>query len=136
MSFPCPRAFHPAPAPALVAVTAQAHGPTRRKVSESIEINAPADKVWAVVGDWKDASWLENVTKTETQGDDPSKSKRVLTLKNGDTINETGGKYKPDDKLFMFYIDKVDVKDLPANDYSGTITVEPAGDGKSKGEWK
>ena len=62
---------------ALVAFTAQAHGPTRRKVSESIEINAPADKVWAVVGNWKDANWLENVTKTETQGDDPAKSKRV-----------------------------------------------------------
>ncbi len=120
----------------LVAFTAQAHGPTRRKVSESIEINAPADKVWAVVGNWKDADWLENVAKTETQGDDPAKSKRTLTLKNGNTINETGGKYKPDDKLFMFYIDKVDVKDLPANDYSGTITVEPEGDAKSKVEWK
>ena len=90
---------------ALVAFTAQAHGPTRRKVTESIEINAPADKVWAVVGNWKDANWLENVTKTETQGDDPSKSKLVLTLKDGGTMNETGGKYKPDDKLFMFYID-------------------------------
>ena len=33
---------------ALVAATAQAHGPTRRKITESIEINAPADKVWAV----------------------------------------------------------------------------------------
>ena len=36
----------------------------------------------------------------------------------------------------MFYIDKVDVKDLPANDFSATITVEPAGDNKSKVEWK
>lgn len=121
---------------ALVAFTAQAHGPTRRKVSESIEINAPADKVWAIVGNWKDANWLENVTKTETLGDDPAKSKRTLTLKSGNTMSETGGKYKPEDKLFMFYIDKVDVKDLPANDFSGTITVEQAGADKSKVEWK
>ncbi|MDP4026196.1 SRPBCC family protein [Methylobacterium sp. NEAU 140] len=121
---------------ALVAVTAQAHGPTRRKTAESIEINAPADKVFKVAADWKDAGWMQGVTKTETQGDDPAKSKRTLTLKSGNTMVQTGGKYKPDDRLFMFYIDKVDVKDLPANDYSGTITVEPQGDAKSKVEWK
>lgn len=121
---------------ALVAATAQAHGPTRRKISESIEINAPADKVWAVVGDVKNADWMQNVTKTEVSGDVPNKFKRTLTLKNGNQILETSNKYKPDDKMFSYYIEKVDVKDLPANDYSATITVEPAGDAKSKVEWK
>lgn len=121
---------------ALVAATAQAHGPTRRKISESIEINAPADKVWAVIGDVKNADWMENVTKTEVSGDVPSKFKRTLTLKNGNQIQETSNKYKPDEKLFSYYIEKVDVKDLPANDYSATITVEPAGDAKSKVDWK
>ena len=28
------------------------------------------------------------------------------------------------------------MKDLPANDFSGTITVEPAGDAKAKVEWR
>ena len=121
---------------ALVAFTPQAHGPTRRKISESIEINAPADKVWAVIGDVKNADWIQNVTKTEVTGDVPNKFKRTLTLKNGDQIQETSNKFKPDEKLFSYYIDKVDVKDLPANDYSASITVEPAGDAKSKVEWK
>lgn len=121
---------------ALVAATAQAHGPTRRKISESIEINAPADKVWAVVGDVKNAEWIQNVAKTDVTGDVPAKFKRTLTLKDGGTIQETSNKYKPEDKMFSYYIDKVDVKDLPANDYSATITVEPAGDAKSKVEWK
>ena len=31
---------------------ADAHGPTRQKVEESIVINAPAAKVWAMVGDF------------------------------------------------------------------------------------
>jgi len=31
---------------ALVGTTAWAHGPTRQKVRESIEINAPQAKVW------------------------------------------------------------------------------------------
>ncbi|MBN4096221.1 SRPBCC family protein [Methylobacterium sp. OT2] len=121
---------------ALVAATAQAHGPTRRKITESIEINSPADKVWAVVGDLKNSDWMQNVTKTELNGDPAGKFKRVLTLKNGNQISETSNKYKPEDKLFSYYIDKVDVKDLPANDYSATITVEPEGNAKSKVEWK
>ncbi len=121
---------------ALVAATAQAHGPTRRKITDSVEINAPADKVWAVVGDLKDASWIQNVAGTELTGDASTKFKRTLTLKNGHLIQETSNKYKPDDRTFSYFIDKVDVKDLPANDYSATITVEAAGDAKSKVEWK
>ena len=72
----------------------------------------------------------------ELTGDPAGKFKRVLTLKNGNQISETSNKYKPEDKMFSYYIDKVDVKDLPANDYSATITVEPEGNAKSKVEWK
>lgn len=34
----------------LFAASVYAHGPTRQKVSESIEIEAPAEKVWGIVG--------------------------------------------------------------------------------------
>ncbi|GLS42458.1 SRPBCC family protein [Methylobacterium brachythecii] len=120
----------------VVAATAQAHGPTRRKISESIEINAPADKVWAVVGNFKDSNWVDNVAKTEAHGDDPGKSKRTLTLKNGHTIEEEGTNYKPDRMLFGYFIDKIDVADLPVNDFSSNVTVEAEGDGRAKVEWK
>ena len=43
---------------------------------------------------------MENVTKTEVSGDVPNKFKRTLTLKNGNQIQETSNKYKPDEKLF------------------------------------
>jgi hypothetical protein len=121
---------------ATVALSAQAHGPTRRKISESIEINAPADKVWAVVGNFKDSNWVENVAKTEAHGDDPGKAKRTLTLKNGHTVEQEGTNYKPDRMLFGYFIDKIDTADLPVNDFSSNITVEPEGDGKAKVEWK
>lgn len=45
---------------ALVCVwplAASAHGPSRQKVTESVEINAPADKVWAVIGNFQDMGW-------------------------------------------------------------------------------
>ena len=32
---------------------AWAHGPTRQKVRESIEIDAPQAKVWAVIGNFR-----------------------------------------------------------------------------------
>ena len=47
---------------------ALAHGPSRQKVTESIEINAPVDKVWAVVGNFQDINWLPIVAKTEGTG--------------------------------------------------------------------
>ena len=44
-----------------------------------MEINAPADKVWAVIGNFQDMSWLPPVEKTEgTGGNEPDKATRVL----------------------------------------------------------
>ncbi len=120
----------------IFAVSAQAHGPTRRKIMESIEIDASADKVWAVLGNVKDWNWVQNVTKTDATGDDPGKSKRTLTLANGHTITDEVTSYKPDQKMLGYFVDKIDIKDLPANDYSANITIEPEGDAKSKVEWK
>ena len=122
---------------ALAAVTfsAQAHGPTRQKVSESIEINAPADKVWAVVGNFQDGSWIPVVEKTEGKGGNEPKATRTLTLKGGATVEEELAKYDAQKKTFMYRITKIDVKTLPVNDYSSTIEVEGSGD-KTKLTWK
>ncbi|GEP04863.1 SRPBCC family protein [Methylobacterium oxalidis] len=120
---------------AVVSFSAEAHGPTRRKISESVEINAPADKVWAVVGNFQDMSWLPPVEKTEGKGGNEPKATRTLTLKGGATVVEELSKYSADKKSYSYRIDKVDVKTLPVNDYSSTIEVE--GDGaKSKVTWK
>ena len=119
---------------ATVTFAAQAHGPTRQKVSESIEINAPADKVWAIVGNFQDGSWIPVVEKTEGKGGNEVKATRTLTLKGGATVEEELSKYV-DGKSYSYRIDKVDVKVLPVNDYSSTIEVE--GDGaKSKLTWR
>ena len=120
---------------AALSFTAQAHGPTRQKVSESIEIAAPADKVWAAVSNFQDAGWIPVVEKTEGKGGNEAKATRVLTLKGGATVEEELGKYDAEKKTMMYRITKVDVKVLPVNDYSSTIEVE--GDGaKTKVTWK
>ena len=121
---------------ALTAVTAEAqHAPTRRKIVETITINAPADKVWAMVGNFQDGSWIPVVEKTEGKGGNEVKATRTLTLKGGATVEEELAKYDAEKKLLMYRITKVDVKTLPVNDYSSTIEVE--GDGsKTKMTWR
>jgi hypothetical protein len=123
-------------------VVALAHGPSRQKVTETIEINAPADKVWAVVGNFQDMSWAPAVAKTEGKGDNKPATganndgaTRTLTLKNGGVIQEMLDRYDPEDKSYSYEITKVDVKVLPVNDYSSKITVTADGDNKSTLEW-
>ncbi|MBA2124639.1 hypothetical protein DLM45_00135 [Hyphomicrobium methylovorum] len=118
----------------LLPVAASAHGPSRQKVSESIEINAPADKVWAVVGNFQDMSWVPAVAKTEGKGGNDVNATRTLTLKSGGVIEETLNKYDAANHTYGYEITKVDVKVLPVNDYSSKITVTANGD-KSTLEW-
>jgi len=118
----------------LAPVAAVAHGPSRQKVSETIEINAPVDKVWAVIGNFQDMSWHPAIAKTEGKGGNDVNATRTLTLKSGGTIDEQLDKYNAADHFYAYEITKVDVKVLPINDYSSRITVTANGD-KSTVEW-
>jgi len=120
---------------AMMPLTAAAHGPTRQKVVQTIEINAPAEKVWAAVGNFQDMSWHPAVAKTAGSGGNETGAKRTLTLKSGGTIEEALTVYKADTKLFSYEITAVDVKTLPVNNYSSSIRVTSEG-GKSTVEWK
>ncbi len=64
------------------------HGPSRQKVTETVEINAPADKVWAVVGNFQDMSWHPAFAKLEGAGGNDANATRTLTLTSGGTIDE------------------------------------------------
>lgn len=115
--------------------TAMAHGPSRQKVTEKVEIAAPADKVWAAIGNFQDMSWHPAVEKTEGTGGNDAGATRKLTLKGGGVIEEKLGKYNKDAKSYSYEISNVDVKVLPVSNYSSTISVSEEG-GKSVVEWK
>ncbi|OAF12148.1 SRPBCC family protein [Bradyrhizobium neotropicale] len=115
---------------------AWAHGPTRQKVRESIEINAPPAKVWAVIGNFQDMSWLAPVTKTEGEKGNEIGATRRLTLTGGATVDEELYKFDAGAMTYSYRITAVDVKVLPVNNYSSTLTVTPSADGKgSTVEW-
>ncbi|WP_407174591.1 SRPBCC family protein [Bradyrhizobium sp. STM 3562] len=111
--------------------TAWAHGPTRRKVNESIEINAPPAKVWAVIGNFQDMNWLQPVSKTEGDKGNEIGATRRLTLSTGATIDEELYKYDAEKMTYSYRITTVDVKVLPVTNYSSTLTVSPGADGKT-----
>lgn len=115
---------------------AMAHGPTRQKITETIEIDAPPEKVWAVVGNFQDMSWHPAVAKTEGEGGNAVGAKRALTLKDGGVIAEELAKYEPEKMSFMYRIAEVDVKVLPVTNYSSWLTVKAAEGGKSVVEWR
>ena len=123
---------------ALVCVwplAASAHGPSRQKVVETVEINAPADKVWEVVGNFQDMSWHPAFIKTEGKGGNDVGATRILTVEGGGQIFEKLTKYNAEGKTLAYEITEVDVKVVPVTNYAASITVTPAGD-KSTVEWK
>ncbi len=123
---------------ALVAapLAAQAHGPTRQKVEITTTIDAPAAKVWAVVSNFQDLSWLAPVAKVEGTGDStPNVAKRTITLKNNEIIKESLEKLEADKMLVFYRMDEPNLKALPVANYSSRITVKDTGDGKSSVTW-
>lgn len=127
--------FYPAGFLALILILLSgqlsAHGPTRQKVVEKVEINATAEQVWAVIGDFGNAhSWLPMVESTTSEGGNAPGAKRVLNLVGGAKVYETL-KNHDDAKMKYSYripVDTHDVNILPVNNYSSTISVKASGD--------
>ncbi len=113
---------------------AQAHGPTRQKVTESISIDAPAKAVWDRIKDFSALqTWHPAVESSETTDGNTPGSVRTLHLKGGGTIVEVLKKY---DAEGMHYAYKMkDPGPVPVSNYSSTLSVADKGSG-SEVKWK
>lgn len=106
------------------AAWAQGCGPTRLKVTESVALDAPPAKVWAVVGNFQDMSWdPDAVATTGSGGNDPEKALRTLMLKGGAAFGESLYKYDAAAMRYSYHIDKIDVARLPVQNVSATLEV-------------
>jgi hypothetical protein len=121
---------------AVLPSAAIAHGPTRQKITETVEIGVPCTKVWTAIGNFQDASWLPMVAKTEGKGANEKGATRTLTLKNGGVIEESLEKHDGQAMSYFYRIDHVDVKVLPVTNYSSWLSLKPGGDKKCTVEWK
>lgn len=117
---------------------AWAHGPTRQKVTEEIEISASAESVWEIIKNFGEAHvWLPMVESTESEGGNEPGAVRTLMLGPGVQVVETLKSYNAEKMSYKYKIpDKThDVKILPVNNYSSTISVAASGD-KAIVTWK
>jgi mxaD protein len=104
-------------------------------VTQTIEINAPAHKVWKTVESF-DAlnTWHPAVANDEiVEGTNNTVGAvRLLTLKDGGTIKEKLLAFEPKAHKFRYAIVE---GVLPVSDYTSTFTVASAGKGKSTVTW-
>lgn len=120
----------------LASSTLHAHGPTPQKVQESVEINAPADKVWTVVKSFGDlARWNPAISKSEASGPNGPGGRRTLTFPNGEQLVEDLDTLDDGTREYSYRLAKDNVKALPASSYSAVLKVTAAGSG-SRVEWK
>lgn len=113
---------------------AAAHGPTRQKVVEQVSINAPAAKVWALIGNF-DAlkNWHPAVAESSADQGNNEGSVRQVKLKNGGLLVETLEGY--DAAKMKYNYRAKDGGALPVTNYTSTITVRAEGKG-SVVEWR
>lgn len=119
-------------------MVAEAHGPTRQKITVTQEVAASPDKVWARVGDFQDMSWHPAVHSTTGENGNEIDATRVLTLgeEGGPTISEILYKYRPEKRSYSYRITAVEVDVLPVTNYSSHVTVKDGKDGGALVEWK
>ncbi|MDT8858107.1 SRPBCC family protein [Paracoccaceae bacterium Fryx2] len=122
----------------LLPTLALAHGPTRQKVTLSVDVTAPPEAVWAVIGNFQDMSWHPAVFSTTGVNGNQIDATRVLTLgaEGGPTIAETLTKFDAAKMSYSYMITAVDVAVLPVTNYSSHLTVKPLDGGGSQIEWR
>ncbi|CAG1022833.1 mxaD protein [Methylococcales bacterium] len=114
---------------------AHAHGGTRQKVVESVEINAAPDAVWNIIKDFGDAKWIPAVASSKSDKGSEKGAVRELTLKDGGVVKEELKELDAATHTLKYRVhEEPDCAAFPVNNYSATIAVTAAGAG-SKVEW-
>lgn len=124
-----------------------AHGPVRGKMTASVTIDAPAAKIWDIIKDYDDMSWLPPIKSVTADKGNNKGSIRVLTLKKGGTITEELKKYNADKMSYKYKITEMSsvktiqhagkdeqIPVVPVENYAATITVKEKS-GKSIVTW-
>lgn len=104
-------------------------------VAQSVEINAPAGKVWKTVESF-DAlnTWHPAIAKDEIVAgtNDNAGAVRLLTLKDGGTIKEKLLSFSPKTRSYRYEIlEGV----LPVSSYTSIVSVKSTGKGRSTITW-
>ena len=120
-------------------VAANAHGPTRQKLIETVEIEKPVDKVWGIIKEFDSlAKWHPVIASSPATKGNEVGSVRTLTLKAaGDPqLQEELLSYDDAGHTYHYEMKDHDPKILPVANYTSWITVKDNGHGGAIVEWK
>lgn len=114
---------------------AGAHGPSRKKVTQEVTLDATPDEVWAVIGRFDDLSWDPMISAVAVEGAEIKPgTKRVVTWASGAETTEQLTKWKPEERLYGFRTLEDNLEALPVTNYTAILSVEDVG-GKAKLVW-
>lgn len=114
-----------------------AHAASVLKVVEEGVIDAPPDKIWAILSDFAHADWLPGVARIEAEGGNtPDKAVRRLAMADGVVVVETLTRWDAEKRMIGVHREGDDVKRLPAVNFTHIATLRPAEGGKTGVEWK
>jgi carbon monoxide dehydrogenase subunit G len=133
---PSPQALRRATLIALLTVPllASAHGPTRQKVVETINIDAPAAAVWARIKNFSALQdWHPAVAESHASDGNNLGSVRIVKIKGGGQIEESLEAW--DEAQMKYTYRAKDGGALPVSNYTSTLRV--TGDAsKCQVEWR
>lgn len=118
------------------AMTALAHGPTPKRSTQTIDIAAAPDAVWAVVSGYSRIhEWHPGVTASTTDKGDERGSERTITLASGGDLVENLDVVDGDRKVIAWRLLREDVEVFPTSSYNMRIAVLDGDNGGAKVEW-
>lgn len=118
---------------------ALAHGPTRQRVTQTVDIARSPAEVWALIENFDSiARWHPAIASSPATKGNEVGSVRALTLRaEGDPgFEEELTKYDAAGRSYAYRILAVDPKVLPVNTYSATMEVRENPAGGSTVEWR
>lgn len=108
---------------------ADAHGPSRQKLTETVEINATPAAVWDIVKNFSNVEWMPMVATVTSNGGNAEGATRELHLKKGGVVKEELKSYDAAKMSFSYKMENPDCAILPVNNYSSSIALEASGAG-------
>ena len=119
------------------ATAATTHAAPTLHETQTVEIAAPADKVWSVIGNYADLTWVPAVkSSVVTDGNTPG-SVRALDL-GGGILLERLVRYDAPKRSYTYAIHDVDTnyKLVPVRHFTAMIIVTPMSRDTSKVTWE
>ena len=121
----------------LIPTLAAAHGPSRQKVVEEIEINASPEKIWAIIYDFCSIkNWHPDIKECESDNGSEPDSIRIITLENGEQVKEKLVKINPEEFKIQYMMTEPNPNAFPINTHGATISVKAGDNGNSVVTWK